>query len=192
MIFPNNKLTKTLGLIGGAFVLAVLLARAFLFSWYTYSGSLMYPTLHSQKVLFVSFISTPQRGDLVLAQFPNQSKSFFRVIGLPGDSVSYNSNQIILNGQLIASKTSPLAEEIIKNYSGPLYPNTTKDSLSVKRELLGEASYDVLLLNIDKNNYGPVVVPKDAYYLIQDNRIISSDSRYLGIIDKSKVIGKVL
>lgn len=44
----------------------------------------------------------------------------------------------------------------------------------------------------DKANAAMVVVPKDAYYILGDNRDNSLDSRYIGFITKDKIKGRVL
>ena len=45
-----------------------------------------------------------------------------------------------------------------------------------------------LLANWNQDHFGPVVVPKNTYFLLGDNRNGSEDSRYLGFIDKSSFV----
>ena len=42
------------------------------------------------------------------------------------------------------------------------------------------------------DNFGPVVVPKDYYFLLSDNRSNAIDSRYRGCIHKDDIIAKVI
>lgn len=42
------------------------------------------------------------------------------------------------------------------------------------------------------DNYGPVVVPKDSFFVLGDNRDKSYDSRYWGFVDKAKIKGKAV
>jgi signal peptidase I len=44
--------------------------------------------------------------------------------------------------------------------------------------------------NIDQ--FGSIIVPKDHFFLLGDNRENAEDSRYIGFISKEKVIGTVL
>jgi len=44
--------------------------------------------------------------------------------------------------------------------------------------------------NID--HFGPVIVPKDAWFVLGDNRSNSMDSRFRGFIEKSKYVATVL
>jgi signal peptidase I len=43
----------------------------------------------------------------------------------------------------------------------------------------------------NKDNFGPVVVPKEKYFVMGDNRDYSYDSRYIGFIDKANYIATV-
>ena len=41
----------------------------------------------------------------------------------------------------------------------------------------------------NKDNFGPIIIPKNKYFVIGDNRDNSEDSRFIGLIDKKDVIG---
>ncbi len=77
-------------------------------------GSSMLPTLHEGEYLIINklayFLDEPQRGDIIVLQFPNdRSRDFIkRVIGLPGDTIEIHDGQVFVNGQ-------PIEEPYIKD-----------------------------------------------------------------------------
>jgi signal peptidase I len=46
--------------------------------------------------------------------------------------------------------------------------------------------------NWNKDNFGPVKIPKGKLFVIGDNRDNSEDSRYIGFIDKTNIVGTVV
>ncbi len=53
----------------------------------------------------------------------------------------------------------------------------------------GEAVEETHPLNQDYADFGPIVVPPDAYFVMGDNRPASADSRYWGFLPKENIIG---
>jgi signal peptidase I len=106
--------------------------------------------------------SKPQRSDVVVFRFPEDTKQFFikRIIGLPNETVEIKNNKVkIYEGQN--------TEGFILDESNYLDPDQiTEGSLRVK---------------LDENEY----------FVLGDNRLHSSDSRRWGVLDKNLIIGKV-
>jgi signal peptidase I len=111
-------------------------------------GDSMQPTLHPDQYVLVDKVSyrigDPQRGDVVVFQYPLATERDFikRVIGLPGEAVSVANGAININGQ-------PLNEPYIA--APPAYTNTW---------VLGPDEYFVLGDNrnnsSDSHNWGPL------------------------------------
>jgi len=109
-----------------------------------------------------------RRGDVIVFKYPEDPERDFikRVIGLPGDKIELHRKKVFVNGQ-------PLDE----NYVQYLEPPSTDGP--VKND-------DV------REEYGPVTVPPDQYFMMGDNRDNSQDSRFWGFMPRSYVKGKAL
>lgn len=45
--------------------------------------------------------------------------------------------------------------------------------------------------NWNKDHFGPIIIPENKYFVLADNRDNGIDSRYIGLIDKSDILGVV-
>jgi signal peptidase I len=108
------------------------------------------------------------RGDIVVFKFPKDPDRDFikRVIGLPGDHLEMHRKQVFVNGQ-----------KVDQPYAHFLVPPSTD----------GPPKTDDLT-----EEYGPVTVPPDQYFMMGDNRDNSEDSRYWGFMPASYVKGHAL
>ncbi len=104
----------------------------------------------------------PQRGDVIVFQYPrDRSKDFIkRLIGVPGDVIQVRDKRVYVNGVL---------------YHNP--HEVHKDPQTLPRE----ASV--------RDNFGPVRVPSNDYFVMGDNRDNSYDSRFWGFVPHADVIG---
>lgn len=107
----------------------------------------------------------PERGDVIVFKFPENPKKDFikRVVATEGDMLEERNKVIYLNGKAV---TEPFAKHV--------------DSLL----RLGT--------NDPRDNFGPLIVPKDKLFVMGDNRDQSYDSRYWGFVDLKEVLGKAL
>ncbi len=109
-----------------------------------------------------------RRGDIVVFKYPEEPERDFikRVIGLPGETLELRAKKIYINGQ-------PLDEPYVH-------------FLRAASGLSEVTSKDV------SENYGPVTVPQDQFFVMGDNRDNSQDSRYWGYLPRGHVKGKAL
>jgi signal peptidase I len=109
-----------------------------------------------------------QRRDIIVFKYPKDPDRDFikRVIGLPGDRVELHRKTVYVNGQPL---TEPYAEFLEPpSTSGPPHVDDVREE------------------------YGPVTVPTDQYFMMGDNRDNSEDGRYWGFLPASYVKGEAL
>lgn len=147
--------------------------RAFIFSPIKVQGESMMPNLVDGEKAIALKVGDIKRFDVIPLKAPDDPELYYvkRVIGLPGDTVEYKNDQLLVNGQ-------PMKEDYLDQYkkefhdkgnSGPLTGDFTLESVT-----------------------GHQTVPENTYFVLGDNRQVSKDSRYpeVGFIPKDNVIGK--
>lgn len=141
-----------------------------------YAYGLRLPVLGT-KILEVG---EPQRGD-VMVFFPPHEDIYFikRVIGLPGDEISYQDKQLYINGEAV--------EQTLLAELPPVNPQVQLFS-----EQLGEVehlAHKSLNLFRSGDNF-TTTVPEGYYWMMGDNRDNSSDSRVWGPVPEERIVGK--
>jgi signal peptidase I len=124
----------------------------------------------------------PQRGDIVVLFSPaDGTRLVKRVIALPGDRVEMVDNALFINGK-------PL------QYSNDEQVTTSDDTFFIRDEVLGGVRHKVMLTPQrsphDTRYYGPTVVPPGHYFVLGDNRDNSHDSRFIGPIERRRIVGQ--
>ena len=144
-------------------------------------------------------VNQPQRGDVMVFRYPRDLSIDYikRVIGVPGDKITYRNKRLIVNGQEIAYKELPdfLDEERLT------YVKRFEENLSgVEHQILNDErapSYiqgphdfpGSELCSFDIEGF-TCTVPKGNYFMMGDNRDNSGDSRYWGFVPDENIVGK--
>ena len=110
-------------------------------------------------------VEEPKRGDIIVFRYPVEPDKDFikRVIGIPGDIIQIKNKKIFVNDQPLPHDLGVYSDPHV--ISGQINP---------------------------RDNFGPVTVPKDKYFVMGDNRDNSYDSRFWGFVDESDIKGKAL
>jgi signal peptidase I len=154
-----------------------------------------------------------KRGDIIVFKYPGNrydprrdespnnrpivTNYVKRVIGLPGDRISIEGRNVIVNGKPLPEHRieaedkrddkSPLVvvddppRKPGETYNVYYHPNSGDDQSS--------EDYDVFK---HEGNGKELVVPENKYFVMGDNRENSEDSRYWGFVPREFVIGRAM
>jgi signal peptidase I len=167
-----------------AIVLAVVIAffvRTFIIQAYKIPSGSMKPTLLiGDHLLVTKFnygvklpllrsmlipLGEPKRGDIVVFIYPeDRSKDFIkRMVGLPGDTIEVRDKKVFINNL-------PWNDPYGRHVDSLMIPGAVQP----------------------RDNFGPVTVPADSFFVMGDNRDESYDSRFWGFVKQQDILGKAL
>src|SRR6201984_1532970 len=126
-----------------------------------------------------------KRGDIVVFLSPAEPGLYVvkRIIGVPGDRIHLIDGAVYRNGEKL---TEPYVM-----HKGPVFYDPYRDNFpAVPPSEAYNVSPEWQLLMRSHVEGGDIVIPKDSYFGMGDNRDVSLDSRYWGFIPKENVIGR--
>lgn len=128
----------------------------------------------------------PKRGDIMVFRWPpNPSYNFIkRVIGLPGDKISYIDKELYVNGEKVPQT---FLKDSLVHSEGSEWTAQEKEE-----NLLGIKHH--IYVNPDKStrDFHDITVPEGMYFVMGDNRDDSADSRYWGFVPDENIVGKAM
>lgn len=170
-IHEEKLMTKSRAVWGWviSIIVAVIVAfviRAFFFEIIVVDGESMFPTLESNEKLAVEKVSRyfdlPDRGDIIIVQYPDEYETE------ENKDATYVKRVIALPGETVEIKDSIV------------YINGT--ALSEPYINTAEPYRDM----------AAITVPEDSVFVMGDNRAHSQDSRTVGAIPRSEIVGHAL
>jgi signal peptidase I len=157
--------------------LLVLVIRYFLFAPFIVDGPSMQPTFYTGERLIVNKIiydiREPKHGEVVVFHVPEEGRDFIkRVIGVPGDKVKLEGDNLYINGKKV---DEPYLKQSIANAKAEGHLFNAENSPTT---------------NFPNENFKTDIVPKGYILAFGDNRPDSKDSRIIGYVPMSHIVGR--
>ncbi|MDQ6628751.1 MAG: signal peptidase I [Pseudomonadota bacterium] len=200
-------------------ILVVFLLRSFLFEPFKIPSGSMKPTLLVGDLILVNKFyygvrlpvvniklvgnHEPQHGDVMVFRYPKDTSVDYikRVVGIPGDEVTFRNQQLFLNGKPVPVEPLP---------APGFYDDEARRYSPVFKEKLGDVEHDILINPQSTPFFGnpdsiefpfrencsysadgvSCKVPVGHYFMMGDNRDNSQDSRYWGFVPDQNIVGK--
>ncbi len=148
----------------------IFFIRFFVIDFGVISGPSMKPSFQDGKYIAVLktplFFRLPRRFEVVQLIDPRKKDTLLikRIVGLPGETVVFRRNNVCISGPKGAPETC------------------------LKENYLSEG----MTTNSRSPTFSTHEVPEGMYYLLGDDRLISSDSRIFGPVPRNFIIGTAI
>jgi signal peptidase I len=126
-------------------------------------------------------LAEPGRGDVIVFHPPHEPDKNYvkRVVGVAMDTLEMRDKRLYLNG-------APVYEPYAR------YLDARGDAVHPD---MGWQSHHLIASSLPeyqptRDNWGPIVVPPDRFFVLGDNRDNSEDSRYWGFVSRDQIRGR--
>ena len=141
------------------------------------------PIIHAR----LPAVREPARDDILVFDSVEEEdlKVVKRLIGMPGDTLSMEGGQLYRNGQRV--------DEPYAVHADPARSEDPGQRAKMRAwQLPHLAGNDTTSYHPDLQDWGPIVVPADSFFMMGDNRDSSYDGRYWGFLPRENVRGRPL
>lgn len=136
---------------------------------HSFTSGAMAPTISPHERITISYAAyafgRPERWDVIAFKPLGYSNQIWvmRVVGLPGETITFSGNQIMVNGKPIIS------------------PARLANINYVSLDSIGRTGSVSM----------PYAVPLQSYFVLGDSSHSANDSRYWGAVPQANIVGKV-
>lgn len=162
-------------------LIIMMVFKALIFQIYKIPSESMMPTLYpGDRILVckcaygipvpftdvsIPGLREPSRGDVVVFKFPPDHRVHYikRLVGMPGDTIEIRNKVLYVNDEVYDVAEVQFIDPLV---------------------MPGAVSR--------RDNYGPITVPPNAFFMMGDNRDNSNDSRFWGLVRDNEIIGRTV
>jgi len=132
---------------------------------------------------------SPKRGDMVQLVLPNNAfRVIKRVLGLPGETIEFRENRVLINGRVL-----PLTPLNRADFNWVAAANHIGSNVYNEDGYKGDGHWISFTPGQGQlRTLAPVSLGAHELYLVGDNRDGSIDSRIWGPVSEDRILGKVL
>ena len=182
------------------FVLIVFLLLTFVFKIFRMSGNTMYPYIQDGDLCIFYRLDDLYLNDVVIYEDDDGNECVGRVRATGGQVISFNEN-----GGYTVDGYQPIEENPYETYAAGISKDETSDDTTSEAATADDESTDE---TSDADTASEVATADDAdmtvgitypltlsgneYFILNDFRQLTTDSREIGPIDRSRIKGKLI
>ena len=206
----KEKKKESIGSLALAVVAALTIRWLLVESYVIPSGSML-PSLLLHDYIFVNKIvygirfpfskewlvkfKEQERGEIIVFKSPVENGIFLikRIIGIPGDKISWDGQQLTVNGVKVPTQENPDKDKFLSIVSEEGL-GVPKSEVNIFKEDLPIDHFHPTIIRKDSlhKTFENIEVPADSLFMMGDNRDNSADSRYWGFAPKENILGRAM